>query len=79
MAQIANLTKQAEAIKSDLKAQASGEEFMFEGALFKANVIGSIRSTVDYKAMVEALGVPAKVIANYTKESLVVTLKVTSR
>ena len=79
LAQIANLTKQAEAIKSDLKGKATGEVYVFEGALFKANVIANPRSNTDYKAMVEALGVPANVIAKYTTISTVITLKVTSR
>jgi hypothetical protein len=79
LAQIAVLEKQAEQIKKDLKAQATGTDFIFEGDLFKANVIGSLRSTVDYKTMTEMLGVPEAVIAKYTKVSAVVTLKVTSR
>jgi len=79
LAQIADLTKQAEKIKADLKAKATGDEYLFEGDLFKANVIGSLRSTVDYKTMVENLGVPQKVIDGYTKVAAVITLKVTSR
>jgi len=53
LAQIADLEKQANAIKADLKdaATAPGGSKVFEGCLFKATVIEANRSTVDWLAL----------------------------
>lgn len=62
LAQIADLEKQANAIKDDLKdsATAPGGSKVFEGDLFKATVIESNRSSIDWLALVASkLGVEA--------------------
>jgi hypothetical protein len=54
LAQIADLEKQASAIKDDLKdsATAPGGSKVFEGDLFKATVVESNRSTIDWKQFI---------------------------
>ena len=77
LAQIADLTKQAEAIKDGIKNDASltGDK-VFEGDLFKATYIESNRSSTDWLALVATkLGVEAdwKAVAakvGYSNEQL---------
>ena len=80
LAQIANLEKQAEAIKAELKdaSTASNGSNVYEGSLFKATVIESNRNTVDWKKLAADIGINADVIAKYTKVSAVFSVKVTS-
>lgn len=61
LAQIADLTKQADAIKDGIKDAASaGGAKVVEGALFKATYIESNRSSIDWLALVSTkLGVEA--------------------
>jgi hypothetical protein len=55
LAQIAELTKQADAIKDDIKDSASmGGAKVVEGNLFKATYIESNRSSTDWLALVAA-------------------------
>lgn len=75
LAQIADLEKQAEIIKNELK-QTEGH---VEGNLFKACVTLSQRATVDNKAVYAEANVPAELIARHTKTTSVITLKVTSK
>jgi hypothetical protein len=75
LAQIADLEKQAEVIKNELKQQ----EGHIEGNLFKACVTLSQRATVDNKAVFAEANVPAELIAKHTKTTAVITLKVTSK
>ena len=81
LAQIADLEAQADAIKSELKdaATAPNVSKVFEGDLFKATVIESNRSTVDWKKLSADLGITAEQIAQYTKVAAVFSVKVTSR
>jgi hypothetical protein len=80
LAQIAELTKQADAIKDSIKDSASaGGDKVVEGSLFKATYSESNRSTVDHKALYAALGITADQVAQYTKTTAVFTVKVTSR
>jgi hypothetical protein len=81
LAQIAELEKQAEAIKNDLKdsATAPGGVNVFEGDLFKATVVEANRSTVDWKKLAADLGITAEQLAQYTKTAAVFSVKVTSR
>lgn len=80
LAQIAELTKQADAIKDQFKDAASaGGAKAIEGDLFKATYIESNRSTVDYKALCADLGITAEQIAQYSKTTAVFSVKVTSR
>jgi hypothetical protein len=85
LAQIAELTKQADAIKDNIKeAGADGllavdEEGVrhIDGNLFRATYSESNRSTFDSKKFIAKFG--ADVYAEYTKTSAVFTVKVTSR
>ena len=80
LAQIAELTKQANLIKDGIKDAASaGGAKVVEGNLFKATYIDSNRSSVDYKALLAELNVPADVVAKHTKVAAVFSVKVTSR
>ena len=75
LSQIADLEKQTEAIKNELKQN----EGHIEGNLFKACVTLSQRATVDNKAVFAEANVPAELIAKYTKTTAVITLKVTAK
>lgn len=75
LAQIAELEKQAESIKTELKQH----EGHIEGNLFKACVTLSQRATVDNKAVFAEANVSAELIAKYTKTTAIITLKVTSK
>jgi len=80
LAQIAELTKQADAIKDNIKDTASaGGDKVIEGNLFKATYIESNRSVVDNKALLAELGATAEQIARHTKTTAVFSVKVTSR
>ena len=80
LARIAELTKQADAIKDGIKDSASmGGDKVVEGDLFKATYMESNRSTVDHKALYAALGITADQVAQYTKTTAVFSVKVTSR
>ena len=81
LAQIADLTKQADAIKDGLKdsATAPNGSNVFEGDIFKATVVESNRSTIDWKQLSADLGISADVLAKYTKTAAVFAVKVTSR
>jgi hypothetical protein len=81
LAQIADLTKQADAIKDGLKdsATAPNGSNVFEGDLFKATVVESNRSTIDWKSLSKDLGITDEQLAAYTKTAAVFSVKVTSR
>jgi hypothetical protein len=81
LAQIADLTKQADAIKDGLKdsATAPNGSNVFEGDIFKATVIESNRSTIDWKSLSKDLGITDEQLAAYTKTAAVFSVKVTSR
>ena len=80
LAQIADLTKQADAIKDGIKDAASaGGDKVVEGNFFKATYIESNRSVVDNKALLAELGATAEQIARHTKTTAVFSVKVTSR
>jgi len=82
LAEIADLTAKADLIKDALKdtATAPGSAGnVFEGALFKATVIESNRTTIDHKRLLADLGVSAEVIAKYSKTAAVFSVKVGSR
>lgn len=81
LAQIADLTKQADLIKDGLKesATAPNGSNVFEGDLFKATVIESNRSTIDWKSLSKDLGITDEQLAAYTKTAAVFSVKVTSR
>ena len=80
LAQIAELTKKADAIKDAIKDDASaGGDKVVDGDLFRATYIESNRSTVDSKALFAELGATAEQIARHTKVTAVYSVKVTSR
>ena len=81
LAQIADLTKQADSIKNELKdsATAPNGSKVFEGDMFKATVIEANRATVNYKKLLADLGVTEDTVAQYTSTSAVFSVKVTSR
>lgn len=76
LAQIAELEAKANLIKQDLKDQGQGT---YNGSMFKANVIVSNRTNVDFKQVFAECSVPAEVIARNTKAQEVITVKLTSR
>jgi hypothetical protein len=80
LAQIKDLTVQADMIKDSFKDQATvSDTKVFEGALFKATVIEANRDVVDYKKLLSDLGIGADVVAKYTKVTAVFSVKTTSR
>jgi len=80
LAQIADLTKRADAIKDAIKEDASaGGAKVVEGDLFKATYVEANRSVVDWKGFVTVLGIPAALVAEYTKTTAVFSVKVTSK
>jgi hypothetical protein len=80
LAQIKDLTVQADMIKDSFKDQATvSDTKVFEGALFKATVIEANRDVVDYKKLLADLGISADVVAKYTKVTAVFSVKTTSR
>lgn len=81
LAQISDLTKQADAIKDELKDAATlpGGDKVAEGAMFKATVISTDRKTVEYKKLLADLGIDAETIAKYTSTTAVFSVKVTSK
>jgi hypothetical protein len=80
LAQISDLTKQADAIKDGIKDEASmSGQKAFDGDLFKATYVETNRSTVDWKAIAKALNIPAELIAQHTNTTAVFSVKVTSK
>ena len=80
LAQIALLTKQADAIKDAIKDAASmGGDKVVEGDLIKATYSESNRSVVDSKALFAELGATPEQIARHTKVTAVFSVKVTSK
>jgi hypothetical protein len=80
LAQIADLTAQADAIKDHLKDVASaGGPIVFEGNIFKSTYIEANRSSVDWKALASEYNIPADAIARHTKTSAVFSIKTTTR
>ena len=80
LADINALTKEAEAIKDELKLEfkASGTK-VFEGELVKATVIPQDRTEVDRAGIIESLKVSEYLIAKYTSTKNVLSVKVTSK
>jgi len=80
LAQIATLTKQADAIKDAMKDIASnGGATVFEGALFKSSYVEANRSVTDWKKLAADLGISADKIAEYTSTTAVFSIKTTAR
>ena len=81
LAQIAELEKQADAIKADLKdsATAPGGSKVFEGDLFKATVIEANRPLLTGRSCLLIWASLPSSLAQYTKTAAVFSVKVTSR
>ena len=77
LAQIKTLTAKAEAIKKDIKDEASltGQK-KFEGDGYVASYVESNVSTVDWKALAKELGIPAEMVAKHTKTAARYTVSV---
>ena len=80
LAQIADLTKRADAIKDSLKdAATAGAGNVFEGNLFKATIVEANRRVTDWKAVAKVCNIPEDVIVDNTSVSAVFSVKTTSR
>jgi hypothetical protein len=81
LAQIADLTKQADKIKDSFKDVATlpGGAHVFEGAMFKATVVEANVKSIDYKKMLADLGVSEATIEKYTTQNARFSVKTTSR
>ena len=80
LAQIADLTKRADAIKDSIKDSATaGGSSVFEGAMFKATVVEANRRVTDWKAIQKALNIPEDVIIANTTVTAVFSVKTTAR
>ena len=78
LAEIADLTKRADAIKDSIKDAASnGGAKVVEGALFKATYTETNRSVFDKDAFIKVHG--AEAYAQFTKTTAVFSVKVTSK
>lgn len=78
LAQIKDLTDQAEAIKDAIKDSASkGGAKVVEGTLFKATYSETNRTVFDKDAFIKAFGADA--YAKFTKTTAIFTVKVTSK
>ena len=78
LAQIADLTKRADAIKDAIKDSASkGGAASIEGALFKATYTEADRTVFDKKAFIKIYGQDE--YDCYTKTTAVFSVKVTAR
>jgi hypothetical protein len=78
LAQIKDLTDQAEAIKDAIKDSASkGGAKVVEGTLFKATYSETNRTVFDKDAFIKAFG--AEAYAKFSKTTAVFSVKVTSR
>jgi uncharacterized protein Yka (UPF0111/DUF47 family) len=68
LAQIKTLTSKADAIKKDIKEEASlSGQKKFEGDDYVVTYVESNVSTIDWKAIAKALNIPAELIAQHTK------------
>lgn len=80
LAQIAELTKRADAIKDSIKdAATAGGPSAYDGTMFKATVVEANRRTTDWKAIQKALNIPEDVIIEHTSVTAVFSVKVTAR
>jgi hypothetical protein len=80
LAQIAELTKEADAIKDAIKdAATAGGDKVVEGNLFKATVVEANRKVVDWKNIQKVLNIPEDIIIDNTSITAVFSVKTTSR
>jgi hypothetical protein len=81
LAQIAELTKEADAIKDTLKdtATKAGAGNVFEGNLFKATIVEANRKVTDWKAIAKVCNIPEDIIIDNTSVTAVFSVKTTAR
>jgi hypothetical protein len=80
LAQIAELTAKADAIKDSIKdAATAGGAKVIEGNLFKATVVEANRKSTDWKAVAKVCNIPEDVIIANTSVTAVFSVKTTSR
>ena len=80
LAQIAELTAKADAIKDAIKDSATkGGPSVIEGNLFKATVVEANRKVTDWKAIAKVCNIPEDVIIANTSITAVFSVKTTSR
>ncbi len=80
LAQIAELTAKADAIKDAIKdAATSGGDKVVEGNLFKATVVEANRRVTDWKSIAKVCNIPEDVIIENTSISAVFSVKTTAR
>ena len=80
LAQIAELTAKADAIKDAIKdAATAGGAKVVEGNLFKATVVEANRRVTDWKAIAKVCNIPEDVIIENTSISAVFSVKTTAR
>lgn len=80
LAQIAELTAKADAIKDAIKDSATaGGAKVVEGNLFKATVVEANRKVTDWKAIAKVCNIPEDVIIANTSVTAVFSVKTTSR
>lgn len=80
LAQIADLTAKADAIKDSIKDSATaGGAKVVEGNLFKATVVEANRKVTDWKAIAKVCNIPEDVIIANTSITAVFSVKTTAR
>ena len=80
LAQIAELTAKADAIKDQIKDTATaGGAKVIEGNLYKATVVEANRKVTDWKAIAKVCNIPEDVIIANTSITAVFSVKTTSR
>lgn len=80
LAQIADLTAKADAIKDAMKDVATnGGGSVFEGNLFTAKVIEANRKVTDWKAIAKQFNIPEQAIIDHTSVTAVFSVKTTAR
>ncbi len=80
LAQIAELTAKADAIKDQIKDSATaGGAKVIEGNLYKATVVEANRKVTDWKAIAKVCNIPEDVIIANTSITAVFSVKTTSR
>ena len=80
LAQIAELTAQADAIKDSIKdAATAGGDKVVEGNLFKATVVEANRKVTDWKAIAKVCNIPEDIIIENTSVTAVFSVKTTAR
>jgi hypothetical protein len=80
LAQIADLTAKADAIKDSIKdAATKGGPAVVEGNLFKATVVEANRKVTDWKAIAKVCNIPEDIIIANTSVTAVFSVKTSAR